>query len=265
VRQLAEKSSLDRRTIKQELITYTPQDKIHHPRDVYIQVDGTYYGEARNPLAWVVLVARDFHNKEDLVWRFCDRETTYDYRCLRDELETLGYVVKGVTGDGFGGIRSAFSGIPFQMCHVHMERLVVKGTTRKPKTEPGQVLYALVRTLKTTNSHDFRNRLMLFGKKYHSFITEQTFNPTTGKPDWTHEGVRSAYLSLVSFLPFLFTYEQDRNIQKTSNSLEGRFRHINAYLAIHCGLGRTQKERVLHSILLASSVAPKKKKLEEIL
>lgn len=84
-----------------------------------------------------MLVARDFHDGEQSSV-LSDRETTFDYRQLQNELEALGYVIKGVTGDGFGGIRSAFSGIPFQMCHVHMERIVVKGTTPlKPKQSQG--------------------------------------------------------------------------------------------------------------------------------
>ena len=86
---------------------------------------------------WCVLVGRDPLQKKNLVWRFEHTETTYGYALLREKLEHLGYIILSVTGDGFSGIRSAFQGIPFQMCQVRMERLVIEGTTRNPLTEAG--------------------------------------------------------------------------------------------------------------------------------
>ena len=165
----------------------------------------------------------------------------------------------------FGGIRTEFKGISYQMCHVHMERIVIKGTTRKPQLEAGQALLALVKTLPKTDSITFRKRLKMYIEHYNSFLNEKTYNPFTGKNDWTHKPLRSALHSLIKFESFLFTFEQDRKTPKTTNSLEGHFRHINEVTAVHCGLSREQKEKVLSSILLAGSIAPSKKKLDEIL
>ena len=82
---------------------------------------------------------------------------------------------------------------------------------------------------------------------------------------WTHEGVRQATRSLLSFKQYLFTFERDKHIPKTTNSLEGHFRHIEDVANVHCGLTRIQKERVLHSIFLAGTIAPDQNKLDEIL
>ncbi len=232
---------------------------------MYLVVDGTYFGERLENKSWCVVVGRDVYTKENLWWTFTYNETTSVYRKMRDDLEELGYVIKSVTGDGFGGIRTGFKGIPYQMCHVHMERLVIKGTTRKPQLEAGQILLALVKTLGETNSVTFRKRLKMYIEHYHDFLNEKTYNPFTGKNCWTHEPLRLALHSLVRFEPFLFTFEKDSKTPKTSNSLEGHFRHIKEIVAIHCGLRREHKERFLNSVLLAGSISPSRKKLDEIL
>jgi hypothetical protein len=228
-------------------------------------VDGTYFGERTEDTSWCVVVARDQETQENLWWTFCHTETWTVYRTMRDELEQIGYTIVSVTGDGFGGIKQAFNGIPYQMCHVHMERLVIKGTTRRPKLEAGVALLALVRTLKDTSEHTFYTYIELYIEKYRSFLNERSLNFETGQEQWTHEPLRSALRSLVSFRPFLFTYEKVQHTPKTTNSLEGHFRHINEVVAIHCGLKRNHKERVIHTLLLAGTIAPSESLLEEIL
>jgi hypothetical protein len=158
VRELAKHFNKDRRTTKSLLEKYTPKQKQHHPRLVHLIVDATYFGERKEETCWCVVVARDMYKKEDLWWSFTKTETASVYRQMREELEALGYIIISVTGDGFGGIRTAFSGIYFQMCQVHMERLVIKGTTRNPKLEAGAVLLALVRNLHDTDSNTFQRR-----------------------------------------------------------------------------------------------------------
>ena len=127
------------------------------------------------------MLARDPYNKENLWWMFTKSETTSVYRLMRDDLESLGYTILSVTGDGFGGIKQAFKGIPYQMCHVHMERIVIRGTTRNPQTEAGEVLLALVRTLYDTTSNLFHTRLTQYIEKYRDFLNEKTINPVTGE------------------------------------------------------------------------------------
>jgi len=265
LRELSKTSRKDKRTLRSLLDTYTPPVKKHTPRPLFVAVDATYFGERKESTSWCVVVARDMYTKENLWWTFTDRETTTVYRNMRDDLEDLGYTIITVTGDGFSGIRAGFKGIPFQMCHVHMERLVIKGTTRKPQLEAGIALLALVKTLPETDSVTFKRRLKQYIEYYRDFLNQKTHNPFTEQYYWTHEPLRSALLSLITFEPFLFTYEQNKKTPKTTNTLEGHFRHINEICAVHCGLSREHKERLLHSILLAGSIAPSDEKLKEIL
>jgi len=228
-------------------------------------VDATYFGLRKENSAWCVVVFRDQKKKENLWWKFSDYETKLVYLEGKEYLEELGYKILSVTGDGFGGIKQAFSGIPYQMCQTHMKRLVIRGTTHHPKLEAGQVLLALIKTLHKTDKETFRRRFIHYHLKYTSFLNQKTINHETGLMDYTHRELRKASLSLTVFIPHLFTYEKDRSVPNTSNSLEGHFSHIKDIIGIHRGLSKPLKEKVLSSILLASSIAPNKKKLDEIL
>jgi len=266
IRELSSSYDMDRRSIRILLDEYKNTVKIHSPRPVHIIVDGTYFGEQKEDTDWCTIVARDPIRQEDLSWLFTETETTYAYVLIREELERLGYTILSVTGDGFSGIKTAFSGIPIQMCHVHMERGVIKGTTRKPLTEAGQVLLALVRTLhEDTDEEIFNRRLNIFITKYRGFLNERTTHSLTGDWSWTHEGVRQALNRIILQKPYLFTYKQNKNIPQTTNSLEGHFSHIKNIVGIHRGLSEDRKQKMLNTILLASSIAPSKNKLDEIL
>jgi hypothetical protein len=265
LRELKKTYHSDKRTIRRQLHCYTPPKKQHYPRRVHLVVDATYWGERKEHTSWCSVVARDPIEKENLWWDFEETETTSVYLRCRKELEALGYTILSVTGDGFGGIRQAFSGIPFQMCLVHMERLVVKGTTKNPQLEAGIVLLALTKSLYTTDSTVFNCRLNQYIEKYRTFLNEKTINPITGEQYWTHAQLRMAVHSLLRFQKWLFTFEQNKNIPSTTNSLEGHFSHIEDIVNVHRGLSREHKEKVLHSIFLASTIAPSKKMLDEIL
>jgi len=258
---------MDSRVIRRLLDQYIVPEKKHQPRiSIHVVVDGTYFGERIDGLSWCVLVARDGIEHEDLVWLYRDTETTSAYTDLRELLEAAGYTVCSVTGDGFSGIQSAFYGIPYQMCHVHMERIVVKGTTQKPQTEQGQALLALVKTLhQGTDSHTFRVRLQKYFELCGDFLNAKTFNAETGAWDWTHRPLRQAALSLKRHEKHLFTFEHDKNIPKNTNSLEGHFAHMKRYLGDHRGVDKQQAQKILDSLLLASTVAPDEDLLDEIL
>jgi len=251
--------------LRKLLDIYESPFKIHYPRPVNIVTDTTYWGERKEETSWCLAVVRDPIQKENLVWQFGQTESTSLYRGLRDQLEELGYTILSVTADGFGGIRSAFYDIPYQMCLVHMERLVIRGTTRNPQLEAGQVLLALVRTIFKTNQNQWNKRFRWYLEKYQSFLNEKTTNPITGEMFWTHKELRKAVRSLTRFRRYLFTFKQDKKIPPTTNSIEGHFSHVNRVTSIHRGLSRPQKQKVLNSIMLASSVAPSREKLDEIL
>jgi hypothetical protein len=255
----------DKRTIRKLFTAYTPPVKQHRPRAIHLVADATYFGERLEETSWCVAVLRDPRVKENLAWEFAATETTSLYVHLKEQLLAHGYAICSVTADGFAGIQSAFSDIPYQMCHVHMERLVTRGTTKNPQTEAGVVLLALAKTLHSTDSQTFNNRLEAYITKYRDFLNEKTTHPFTGEKYWTHKELRAAVMSLIRYRPYLFTFERNKKIPKTTNSLEGHFSHINEIIAIHRGLSRPQKQKVLTTILLASTIAPTSGKLKHVL
>jgi hypothetical protein len=198
--------------IRDHLDAYVAPPKIHHPREIHLVADGAYWGERTEDTSWCSILARDPQEQENLWWSFENTETISVYLRCRMDLTSLGYTIRSVTGDGFAGLRQGFWGIPFQMCHVHMERLVIAGTTRKPELEAGVVLLALVRTLHETDSVTFDRRLKQYIEKYRNFLNEKTIHPFSGERSWTHEGVRKAVHSLMRFQKYLFTFEQDKRI-----------------------------------------------------
>jgi hypothetical protein len=264
-KQTMREMELDKRTIRKLFKQYRAPVKQHHPRPIHLIVDATYFGERTEKTSWCAALARDPKSKEDLVWQFAQTESTSLYVDLKEQLLALGYTILSVTADGLSCIQSAFFGIPFQMCQVHMERLVTRGTTKNPQTEAGVVLLALIRTLHTADSYTFNRRVSAYVEKYRDFLNEKTIHPFTNEKYWTHKELRSAVMSLLHHRQYLFTFVQNKKIPKTTNSLEGHFSHINEVMAIHRGLARPQKQKVLNTIFLASTIAPTKKKLKYIL
>ena len=99
----------------------------------------------------------------------------------------------------------------------------------------------------------------MFHKMYNTFIHEKTIYPD-GSSDYTHKGVHDAFFTLANAMHYLFTYEHDHDIPKTSNTCEGHFSHIKDVVRIHRGLSRNMKEKLIATILMESTIAPKKKK-----
>jgi hypothetical protein len=211
---------------------------------------------------WGVLVFRDELQKENLWWRFIDEEKINYYEEGKKHLENLGYIILSVTCDGFSGLPQLFSPIPVQFCHFHQAQIVRRYTTQNPKIQAGHELLELVKTLTISTEKVFSHRLNIFIDKYRNFLNEKTTNTLTGESFYTHKKLRSAVRSLQIHLHMLFTFERYPNqyIPNTTNSLESHFSHIKDVVRIHRGLSFALKQKMIHSILLNSSIVLKKRK-----
>lgn len=259
LRELKEEHNLDKRTLKKYLNENTLKEKVHSPRSIYAVVDGTYFGSRKDNQDWCLMVIRDPKKKEDLWWKFGEMERDIYYHEGKEYLEKLGYVFKSITGDGHPSLRRVFSNYTFQICHVHMERIVIRGTTRNPQLEAGKVLLSLVKTLKYTKKKVFLERLENYFEKYKSFFNQKSFSSSTKESWWTHEELRRASYSLFNLSPYLFSFKADTNIHRTTNSLESHFRHLKNLLATHSGLKKENKQRLIHEIMINGSIVPKQK------
>src|SRR3989344_6904824 len=256
IRELKPEYGLDKKTIRSVLDKYENGKKIHKPREIYLVVDATYFGKRKEGTSWGVILFRDYLQKENLWWKFVKGERVIDYMEGKEYLENLGYTIKSVTADGFLGLPRLFSGIPFQICQFHTKKTCIKYLTNNPQTEAGQVLLALATTIPNTNYITFKTRLQKYLIHFNSLLNEKTYHPS-GDWSYTYDNIRSVIHTLSKYIDYLFTYEKDLKIPKTSNSCEGHFSHIKDVLRIHRGMSRSLKEKVIHHILLNSSIVLK--------
>lgn len=201
-----------------------------------------------------VIVFRSPTLKKNLWWKESLFETPWVYREGLDHLRGTGWIITGAVIDGKRGVAQVFEqhGIPVQYCQFHQVKTVTKYLTRKPQTEAGRELRALALTLATTDEKVFTAALGVWRSTWESFLNEQTPTPyRTRGWEYTHRRIRAAYRSLKDNLSRLFTYQKrpELNLPNTTNTLDGMFSQIKNRLAVHRGLRRDRRYKVISEIL----------------
>ncbi len=176
------------------------------------------------------------------------------YRFGRQLLEEKGWVIKAAVVDGRRGFLKVFEDMPVQICQFHQMKRVTTYLTSRPKTEAGRELRTLVLTLTKTDEPIFTAALAAWHKKWESFINQKTVSTfSNGKTTWryTHKNVWSAYRSLNTNLPYLFTYQKysELNMPNTTNSLDGSFSALKKKLGVHHGLRKDRRYKVISKLL----------------
>lgn len=208
-------------------------------------IDATYIGGT-----WI-LVVRDPERRENVYLREIAFETTFDYQQARDELLSQGFSFLALVADGRALVPWLFPGLPLQMCHFHMEQIVIRYTTLNPNLTAGVELLELIKTLSHTDEASFTDAFNLWRHIWKEFLGEKTLNPDTGRKTYTHRRLRSARDSIKRHLPYLFTYQKypDLHIPNTTNSLDGFFKKVKMAIGIHSGLTHTRKLKLITSLL----------------
>lgn len=211
--------------------------------------DTTFWGRR-----YGVCVFRSAHLKKAIWWSEVEGERMAHYRYGRKILEERGWIFLAAVVDGRRGFLAVFKDIPVQICQFHQIKQIAKYLTRRPQTEAAQELWALTLTLTKTDEVTFTQALEVWHAKWGAFIEEKTEDTfITGKTKWyyTHKKVRSAYRSLKTNLPYLFTYLKypELNIPNTTNDLDGSFSALKKKLAVHHGLRRDRRYKVISQLL----------------
>lgn len=216
------------------------------PQKVVVIPDTTFFGRE-----YGICVFRAPHLKRNIWWTEVDREIMATYYYGRRILEDKGWVFSAVVVDGRRGMTTVFKDIPVQVCQFHQMKNVTKYLTRKPETEAGKELRSIMLRLPRSNEKEFTELLTNYKKKWNDYINDKTL--VTGTKHWyyTHKKVRSAYRSLETNLPYLFTYQKhpELNIPNTTNSLDGSFSHLKDKVKIHHGLRRDRRYKMIEEIL----------------
>lgn len=209
-------------------------------------VDTTFFSRTNG-----LCVFRETHLKKNVWWQETKYETTNIYQTGKRHLEQNGFTIQAVVLDGKRGVRELFKDIPVQMCHFHQKQIIRRYLTNRPKLEASIQLKEIVNNLTNTNQKIFTEELNNWYLKWKDFLKEKTINPETNRWCYTHKRLRSAYRSLKTNLPYLFTYQKypNLNIPNTTNSLDGYFNILKSLINVHRGLNKERRNRIAIEIL----------------
>lgn len=198
-----------------------------------------------------IFVVRDPHQKENVYMEVIQYESTFCYQNALETLKEKGFVIKAIVGDGKVAVSWLFKGMPSQMCHFHQKQIIIRCITLNPLLPAGIELLSIVNTLTRSTEKEFTIKFTNWCAKWETFLKEKSLNEKTGKFSYTHRKLRSARDSIKRHLPYLFTFERypELNIPNTTNSLDGSFTKTKNSIAVHAGLSREQKIKMVKTLL----------------
>jgi hypothetical protein len=216
------------------------------PRSIVVVADATFFSRS-----YGVLMFREPNLKKNLIWKEIHSETPGQYTQLKLELESQGFCIKAAVLDGKRGVREVFHGIPIQMCQFHQVAIVNRYLTRRPILDAGKELRQIALRLTELNEKEFLNLLNNWDVKWKKFLKEKTVNPFTNKWHYTHKRIRSAYRSLKTNLPYLFTFQKypELNLPNTCNSIDGSNTTLKNLIRIHRGINQKNRYKMICQIL----------------
>ena len=121
------------------------------------------------------------------------------------------------------------------------------------KTSSSKDLQKILLRLTSTNKTIFTKKIDDWYERHKDFLSERTLNEATGKESFTHAKLVSAYRSLRTNSPYLFTYKKYKylHIQNTTNSLAGGvFSPMKMLIKIHRGLSKSLKLKMVDDYLV---------------
>lgn len=244
---LANRYNRSGRWVRMRLDEYKSKPRVKlNVKELIIVADTTFFSRMNG-----LTVFREPHLKKNIWWRQTVYERTEVYQKGREYLEKSGFIIKAVVLDGRCSIRGVFDDLPVQMCHFHQKQIVKRYLTNKPKLEASCELKEITKILAKTNEEEFSKTLNQWHDQWKEFLKQKTANPLTGRWFYTHKRIRSAYRSLKTNLPYLFTYQKypDLNIPNTTNSLDGFFNRLKSLIYVHRGLNARRRMRIAIEIL----------------
>lgn len=244
---LAKKYAHSKRWVQRKLHEDEIKSVVKLNRQALVVVADTTFFSRANGLT----VFRAPHLKKNVWWQATTHERAEIYLKGKNHLERNGYAIQAVVLDGRKGIRGVFNGLPIQMCHFHQKQIVKRYLTTRPKLEASRELKTITDTLAKTNEQKFAADLFAWEEKWKDFLKQKTTDLNTNRWFYTHKKLRSAFRSLKTNLPYLFTYQKfpELNMPNTTNSLDGFFNRLKNLLNVHHGLRPNRRMRIIVEIL----------------
>ena len=210
-------------------------------------MDTTYWG--RN---FGVMLFKDAYSGINLYKTYVKTETNQQYADGIKHLLQQGFIIKAIVCDGRKGLLQLFDNIPIQMCQFHQVAIIRRYLTKKPKMQASKELWELVLLLVRTDKESFEGALGAWHNKWIDFLNERKID-IQGKNRYVHKRLRSAYRSLKTNLPWLFTWYDNMNLKipNTTNAIDGHFADLKNKLRNHNGLSKARKMKFIDEFLKA--------------
>jgi hypothetical protein len=186
-----------------------------------------------------VMVFMNSFTGQVLYKQYVKNETNALYGQGIAEIVRRGITVQSIICDGRKGIFALFPEIPCQLCQFHQIQIITRYLTRKPKLEAAKELRSLALKLTKSDKKTFIYQFQIWKDKWDKFLNERSISTKTGKSFYTHKRLRSAYFSLKRNLPYLFIFEDYRElgVPNTTNMLDGVFADLKNKLRNHTSTG----------------------------
>lgn len=209
-------------------------------------MDTTYFGRK-----FGVMVFRDHEQRENLYWQYVKNETLEAYQRGVKILQQQGYKITAIVCDGKRGLLQSFGDIPVQMCQFHQIAIVTRYITKRTKIKAHQELLQVIYLLVRTDKESFIGALNDWHKQWKEYMNEKIYDEEKNKHRYKHRRLRSAYRSITTNLPYLFTWYDylHLKIPNTTNSLEGIFTDLKTKVRVHAGLKVNRKQKLINALL----------------
>ena len=246
LKQLAETTGRSHVWVRNQIDQVKIEKRQRTPQPIVLAADVTFWGRA-----YGVCVFRAPNLKSNLWWQEVSQETPEVYRQGRHALEDQGWIIQAMVIDGKPCVARVFGDLPVQICQFHQVKMVGRYLTRHPKLPAAQELWRIALSLTKVDEPTFTVSLDEWYKNWQEFLNEKTLCSCCPRPVFTHRRLRSAYRSLKTNLPHLFTYLKypELRIPNTTNCLDGMFSQIKNRLAVHRGLRQDRRYKIIGEIL----------------
>lgn len=211
-------------------------------------MDTTYFGRK-----FGVMVFKDSLTGDILHKKYVRQETNMLYFKGIEDIAKRGIKIQCIICDGRKGLFQLFDAeLPMQMCNFHQVAIIRRYLTKKPKMQASKELWAHTLLLKNTDKESFEGGLNEWYLKWESFLNERRTDEN-GKKRYVHKRLRSAYKSLKTNLPWLFTWYDHLHLKipNTTNAIDGHFSDLKNKLRNHNGLSTNRKKKFIDEFFKA--------------
>lgn len=236
------------KTIQRKIDSIQPVANSTFPKIANVLMDTTYFGRKLG-----LMVFKDSITGSILFKQYVKQETNSLYLKGIQEISRRGIKIQSIICDGRKGLFLLFNDdIPIQMCNFHQVAIIRRYLTKKPKMQASKELWDFILLLKSTDKESFQGGLNDWYSKWESFLNERKTDEK-GRRRYVHKKLRSAYRSLITNMPWLFTWYDypELKIPNTTNAIDGHFADLKNKLRNHNGLSIERKKKFIDEFFKA--------------